>query len=146
MLWVWQGTAMPHHTCWGSSLPTPFSARSVCAQDSASPSQSPIAITSLTNSGESCPGASSSQALQKEPPARADLVAFNFWFTQHKFIYFAQSTRQWLSNSHRVVWCFVLGFLVFCWFLFGFFLGGGFNYNFSLRLIIIILSNSSFLK
>lgn len=65
MLQVWQVTIMPHHTCLGFRLTTLFSARSVWAQDSASPSQSLVAITSLSDSGESCPGAYF-QPLQKE--------------------------------------------------------------------------------
>lgn len=121
MLQVWQVTIMPHHTCLGFRLTTLFSAQSVWAQDSASPSQSLVAITSLSDSGESCPGASSFQPLQKEhillpvlisQHLTFDLLSTNLFCTKHKAV-----TKQ-SPQGCLVIWFWFSGFFVlFCLFL-----------------------------
>lgn len=83
--------------------------------------------------GVSCPEASSFQSLSRSiPSCQADLAAFNTLFAQRKFICLAQSTRQWLINSQKVLRWFVLGFFE--------------NYKFSLILRITLSNVASILR
>lgn len=117
MLWFWQVTTIPLHTEAPALHPFFCQVCSVWAQDSASPSQNLVVVTSLTNSGETCPGAFSFQPLQKEhillPGLISQYLPFVLLSTNLFFSTKYKAVTKQFPQCCLAIWFWFSGFLNF---------------------------------